>query len=267
MTGEDAAYAALLTKLEREAGFHGSLYRQKCLRRRLAVRMRARGAADFGHYSAILDTDPEEYERLLHTLTINVSKFFRNAETWRVIRDSVLPDLFGRRGSLALWSAGSATGEEAYSLAILIAELLGSRGMQRWRETRIVGTDIDAPSLEAARAGVYADVALSETPPELRDRWFTWEDGWRLQESIRSRVQFEQVDILTGCPDFDVDLIVCRNLLIYLDRPAQEEVFEIFAEVLKPKGYLVLGRVETVAANIRPLLEIVNAKERVYKKR
>jgi chemotaxis methyl-accepting protein methylase len=88
-----------------------------------------------------------------------------------------------------------------------------------------------------------------------------------LQESIRSRVQFEQVDILTGCPDFDVDLIVCRNLLIYLDRPAQEEVFEIFSEVLKPRGYLVLGRVETVAANIRPLLEIVNAKERVYKKR
>jgi chemotaxis methyl-accepting protein methylase len=267
VTGEDAAYAALLTKLERESGFHGSLYRQKCLRRRVAVRMRARGAADFGHYSTILDQDPEEYKRLLHTLTINVSKFFRNAETWTVIRDSVLPDLLGRRGPLVLWSAGSAAGEEAYSLAILIAELLGTRRMRRWDEIRIVGTDIDAPSLEAARAAVYADGALSETPCELRDHWFHRDDGWRLQESIRSRVQFEQVDILTGPPDFDVDLIICRNLLIYLDRPAQEEVFEIFAEVLKPGGYLILGRVETVAAEIRPLLDVVDARERVYKKR
>lgn len=267
MTGDDAAYAALLTKLELESGFHGSLYRQKCLRRRVAVRMRARGAADFGQYSAILDQDPEEFERLLHTLTINVSKFFRNAETWMVIRDSVLPDLLGRRGSLVLWSAGSAAGEEAYSLAILIAELLGSRRVQCWSRIRIVGTDIDAPSLKAARAGVYADVALSETPHELRDRWFTRDDGWRLKKSIRSRVQFEQVDILAGRPDFDVDLIICRNLLIYLDRPAQKRVFEIFAEVLKPGGYLVLGRVETVAADIRSLLDVVDARERVYKKR
>ncbi len=266
MTGDDAAYGALLTKLERERGFQGSLYRQKCLRRRVAVRMRARGTADVSDYAALLDTDPEEYGRLLRALTINVSKFFRNPETWEVIRRHVLPDLLGRRGSLLLWSAGAAAGEEAYSLAILVTELLGKRRLSRWRNIRIVGTDIDSPSLEIARKGQYPEFALSETPHDLRARWFSSDQGWRLNEKLRCRVQFELHDILADQPSFGADLVLCRNLLIYLDRPAQEKVFGTVAEVLKPGGYLVLGRVETLAATIRPLFRVVDARERIYQK-
>lgn len=266
MTGEETAYGALLAKLEREHGFQGSLYRQKCLRRRIAVRMRARGSTHIDDYAALLDTDPAEYGRLLRTLTINVSKFFRNPETWQIIGRHVLTDLLGRRGSLLLWSAGAAGGEEAYSLAILVSEALGERRLPPWRKIRVVGTDIDGPSLARARKGQYPEYALSDTPHDLIARWFTSDHGWRLNESLRRRVEFEQHDILTDRPSFDADLILCRNLLIYLDRAAQEKVFGTLAEVLKPGGYLVLGRVETLAAAVRPLFRVVDARERIYQK-
>jgi len=263
---DDLAYGTLFGKLEREHGFQGALYRQKCLRRRVAVRMRARGARDIADYTALLDSDPEESDQLLRALTINVSKFFRNPTTWDIIRREVLPDLLGRRGPLLLWSAGAAAGEEAYSLAIVVAELLGERQLSQWRRIRVVGTDIDASSLETARSGLYTDYALSETPPDLLCRWFKPGQGWELNEGLRSRVQFLQHDVLSGRPTFDADFIVCRNLLIYLDRPAQELVLRTLTEVLKPRGYLVLGRVESLTTSMRPQFEVVDAGERVYRK-
>lgn len=267
MSSDEAAYAALFAKIERERGFHGNLYRQKCLRRRVAVRMRARGVATLADYAALLDADPAEYDRLLRVLTINVSKFFRNPETWAVIKEQVLPDLLRRQEPLIMWSAGSAAGEEAYSLAILVWEWLSAHGRDGWNGVRIVGTDIDDPSLEAARTATYPEVALSETPPAVRRRWFTAGDEFRLREPIRSGVEFQQLDILGRRPGFDADLILCRNLLIYLDRTAQRHVFRTFADVLRSGGYLVLGRVETLAAEVRPVFHVVDARERIYRKR
>ncbi len=265
MSADDAAYSALFEKIERERGFRGTLYRQKCLRRRLAVRMRARGISDVESYSALLDHDPTEYDRLLRTLTINVSKFFRNPETWHVIRAIVLPDLLSHE-RLVAWSAGAAAGEEAYSLAILIWEWLAERGRTWWEGIRVVGTDIDAPSLQAARRAEYPETALAETPAEIRDRWFEPGHLRRLKEPLRSLVEFRLVDILARAPGYVADLIICRNLLIYLDRPAQARVFETFAEVLRPKGYLVLGRVEMLSPTVQPRFEVVDLRERVYRK-
>ncbi|UCC74763.1 MAG: protein-glutamate O-methyltransferase CheR [Gemmatimonadota bacterium] len=267
MRGDDAAYAALFAKIERERGFRGNLYRQKCLRRRVAVRMRARGLASVDAYSALLDRDRSEYDRLLRVLTINVSKFFRNAETWQVIRDEVLPDLLGKEEPLLMWSAGSAAGEEAYSLAILVLEALASRGRDGSVSVRIIGTDIDEASLEVARLGEYPEVALSETPESVRRRWFVCGSSNRLKEPIPSMVEFQRVDILESRPEFEADLILCRNLLIYLDRLAQGRVFETFVDVLRPGGYLVLGRVEMLAREVKEAFAVVNSRERVYRKR
>lgn len=265
MTADEAAYGALFERLERERGFRGSLYRQKCLRRRVAVRMRARGAFDVRQYASLLDADPAEYDHLLHVLTINVSKFFRNPETWQVIRRHVLPDLLGRLPAV-LWSAGTAAGEEAYSLAMLVTEWLGEARLSLWRQLRIIGTDIDGPSLDSARRAVYEDFALSDTPAEFRARWFVPDKGWRLSGTLRSRVEFRRHDVLTGRPDFDADLILCRNLLIYLDRPAQDRVIGAFVQALKPNGYLVLGRAESLPASARALFRAVDARERIYQK-
>lgn len=266
-TADDAGYAALFDKLERERGFRGSQYRQKCLKRRVAVRMRARGALSPNDYVALLDGDPEEYDRLLRTLTINVSRFFRNPETWEVLRVRILPELLRRGPPTLMWSAGSAAGEEAYSLAILAYEWLAARGEQDWKGIRIVGTDIDEGSLAAARAAVYPDMALEEVPPRFRRRWFVRDRDWYLKPPIPSLVEFHLLDILEGQPEFQADLILCRNLLIYLDRTAQDEVFRNFVQVLRPGGYLVLGRVETLSRQARSHFEVIDSRERIYRKR
>lgn len=267
MTGVERDFTELFAKIERDRGFRGPLYRPRCLRRRIGVRMRARGVDTPKAYAALLDRDPGEYDRLLRVLTINVSRFFRNPETWEVIRTRLLPDLLGRRGRrVTAWSAGAANGEEAYSLAILIWEWLWDAG-RRWHGIRVIGTDIDAESLDLARRACYEPIALTETPPEVRRRWFTGTGPYRLKEPIRSRVDFRQLDLLTEPPGFRADLILCRNLLIYLDREAQGRVFDTFREVLRPGGYLVLGRVETLEAGARDHFEVVDARERVYRRR
>lgn len=267
MSNEDAAYAALFSRLERERGFRGSYYRQKCLRRRVAVRMRARDVTDVEAYSALLEEDSAEYDRLLRVLTINVSKFFRNPETWQAIRDEVLPELLGRGGPLLMWSAGAAAGEEAYSLAILTWERMSRIGGGGWNGVQIVGTDIDEPSLETARTAEYPIAALDDTPEDVRRRWFEVNELCRLKDPIPRLVEFRQRDILAGPPGFEADLILCRNLLIYLDRDAQKRVFNMFVDALRPDGYLVLGRVEMLSADVRKRFDVVNARERVYRKK
>lgn len=267
MSADEAGYSALFAKIERDRGFQGTLYRPRCLRRRVAVRMRACGVETPEAYAALLDRDPHEYERLIRVLTINVSRFFRNGETWDVIGERVLPDLLGRRGRrLTVWSAGSAGGEEAYSLAILIWEWLRARG-RRWRNIRVIGTDIDGDSLTAARQATYGEIALTETPPQIRERWFAGRGPFRLKEPIPSLVEFRRLDILADRPGFEADFILCRNLLIYLDREAQRRAFTTFRSVLRSGGYLVLGRVETLDVDFRGDFETVDARERVYRRR
>jgi chemotaxis methyl-accepting protein methylase len=230
--------------------------------------MRARGVSAPEAYAALLDRDPHEYDLLLRTLTINVSRFFRNRETWEAIRERVLPDLLRLRGQrLNAWSAGSAGGEEAYSLAILVWEWLESRGRRPWSGIQIIGTDIDEGSLELARRAEFGPLALIETPATTRRRWFTAAPPHRLDQSIRSRVQFQRLDILAERPVFEADLVLCRNLLIYVDRAAQSQVFRTFSSVLRPGGYLVLGRVETLDPEARDSFEAVDARERIYRRR
>lgn len=266
MTSDE--FVELLAKIERERGFQGTQYRQRCLLRRLAVRMRARGVDTAGEYARLLDVDPAEYERLLRVLTINVSKFFRNPETWAVIREQVLPQLLRlERRPLVAWSAGVAAGEEIYSLAILFYELLSNGRSERLDAVRLIGTDIDGVALAQAKTASYPEVALAETPPEIRSQWFSGEGPYTLKAPIPSLVEFMNLDVLAERPRFDADLIVCRNLLIYLDRRAQEEVFRMFVEVLRPGGFLVLGRVESLGRPVRKKFDTVDARERVFRKR
>lgn len=268
MKNEAPDYSEIFAKLERERGFRGGSYRQKCLRRRIAVRMRARGMSELSDYCRLLDRDPAEYDRLLRVLTINVSKFFRNHETWTSIRRSVVPELLKGERPIRVWSAGTAAGEEAYSLAILLKEALSLTGADPGpEEIRVLGTDIDGVALDKARAALYPEIALSETPAETRRRWFGEGPPYRLAAGIRSLVEFRQLDILDGRPDFSADLVLCRNLLIYLEGRAQKEVFRTFAEVLRPGGFLVLGRVETLGRVVRRHFEVLDLRERIYRRR
>jgi len=268
--GDDTEFHALMEKITRDHGFRCTSYKDKCLRRRIAVRMRARGTVSHTEYAGMLDADPREYERLLRSLTINVTKFFRNWDTFSAIQQKVVPALWdlGER-QLRVWSAGCASGEEAYSLAILIHKHAADRREQsRLHSVSIVGTDIEPNCLGAAENAVYGEAALGDTPAALREQYFKEVAGlFTVPPEVRRLVEFQRADLLQSKPPFDdVHLLVCRNVVIYLEREAQDALFAAFHRVLAPGGILVLGKVETLLGMARGLFSPVNARERIFRK-
>lgn len=270
MTADDAAFAALARRIAEASGFTVEAYKDKCIRRRIAVRMRACGVHTYDDYRLFLDRSPGEVERLRDALTINVTRFYRNAETWNVVRRVVLPALFDRpRVELRAWSAGCASGEEPYTLAMLAAAYLAQHGRDgELTRLTIDATDIDRASLDRAQAAVYRADALSEMPPELVAAGFegTGEER-RVVDRLRRRVSIRPLDLSREAPlRMDYDLILCRNVVIYFDRPMQERLFVNFAGALVRGGYLVLGKVETLFGTARERLALVDPRERVYRR-
>jgi chemotaxis methyl-accepting protein methylase len=268
---EERAFRALTDKITRARGVCCEAYKDRCLKRRIAVRMRARGVHSFADYSRVLDADAREYDLLLDALTINVTKFFRNPETWAALAPYLAECWRARQGAVVVWSAGCASGEEPYTVAVALAETARLTHTLEWLpRARVVATDIDRVSLERAEAARYPASAFSEMPADLMRRWLTppAEDGTRSPvAAVRDRVVVRRLD-LTGerPPEPALDLIVCRNVVIYFDRTTQERLFHAFAEALRPGGVLLLGKVETLLGPARELLRLESARERIYRR-
>jgi chemotaxis protein methyltransferase CheR len=264
----DAGFAALTAKISRERGFGCASYKEKCLRRRIAVRMRARGVHTYHDYSRVLDTDGAEYERLLDALTINVTKLFRNWETYAAVVEKVIPTLWERDEPISVWSAGCSSGEEPYSVAALFhqhAEKNGRLGELPQR-VRVLGSDIDARCLQAAERGHFEEGDFADTPAELRQRYFDARAPFTIAADVKRLVRFERRDLLAEAPPGGPHhLIFCRNVLIYFDRATQERLFESFRRALAPGGFLVLGKVETLLGDARTRFVPVDARERIYR--
>jgi chemotaxis methyl-accepting protein methylase len=263
--GDEAGFRALTGKIARERGFACGSYKDQCLRRRIAVRMRATGAADYASYAAVLDRRPGEWDRLLDALTINVTKLFRNADTWDAIARTVVPVLAARDGSaIRAWSAGCSSGEEPYSLAIVAHRHAPADAAARWR---ILATDIDEGSLARARAAAYPEAAFAETPPAVRARYFSPEAPHVVTPDARALVRFERRDLLADPPPpGPFHLVLCRNVIIYFDRESQERLFSTFHDVLAPGGFLVLGKTETLLGPARSHFAPVDQRQRIYRK-
>jgi chemotaxis protein methyltransferase CheR len=265
----DAAFTALTTKIANDRGFGCASYKDKCLRRRIAVRMRARNVHTYADYARVLDSDQAEYDKLLDALTINVTKLFRNWETYTVLREKIVPALWALPDPvLTVWSAGCSSGEEPYSLATLFhdhADRLGAASVAE-RRVQVLGSDIDARSLEAAERGTFEESDFSETPAELRRRYFAPEAPFTVVPEVRRMVRFERRDLLAeGAPPGKFHLICCRNVLIYFDRETQERLFQTFRDALAPNGFLVLGKVETLLGAARLRFAAVDGRERIFR--
>jgi len=265
----DAEAAAELRVLKeqilRAVGFRCDSYKEKCLRRRIAVRMRARGMHTYADYALLLRADPAEYERLVDTITINVSKFFRNPEVWDAVRAQVLPALHAQGHEvLRVWSAGCASGEEPYSLNILLREYAAARSVPPAHT--VLGTDIDVAVLEQAERGEYPAFALADTQVAVRDRWFGEGPPYRLQPEARQGVSFQRLDLLSDPLPRDQHLICCRNVVIYFERPLQETLFQRLHASLAPGGFLVLGKVEALSGSAGRLFSMVSARHRIFRR-
>jgi chemotaxis protein methyltransferase CheR len=263
---DTAELAELKAQIEGRAAFHCAGYKEKCLRRRIAVRMRARAVHTYADYGRLLQRDPAEYDRLVDALTVNVSKFFRNPEVWQVIGDRVLPELFALDApTLRAWSAGAAGGEEAYTLSMLARDHAAETGKDANR-LRILGTDIDRQALAFAERAEYTDFAMTDIDPAARDRWFRRNGTYRLREEARAGVRFAVHDLMRDPFPADQHFILCRNVIIYFERWVQEDLFRRFHESLVPGGFLVLGKVEALLGASAGLFRAVANRERVFRR-
>jgi len=250
---QERAFQTLTEKISRERGVSCGSYKDRCLKRRIAVRMRARGVHTYEDYGHLLDRDAHEYQELLDALTINVTKFFRNVETWNALKP-YLGKLAGARPRLRTWSAGCASGEEPYTIAVLLAEAHA--------DGFVDATDVDRLSLERTRQAKYPDTAFTEMPAMLKHRYFR--DG-QPAPLVRDLVRVQAHDLTRQPPPHPpYDLIVCRNVVIYFERQAQERVFQVFVDALAPGGVLLLGKVETLFGPARERLTLVDPRERIY---
>jgi chemotaxis methyl-accepting protein methylase len=264
----DAGFAALTAKIARDRGFGCASYKEKCLRRRIAVRMRARGVHTYHDYANVLDVDGGEYDRLLDALTINVTRLFRNWETYAAVADKVVPALWSLGQPVSVWSAGCSSGEEPYSVAALFHRHAEEQGVLNELASRVsvVGSDIDARCLEAAAHGTFEEGDFADTPVELRQRYFGGQAPFSIAADVKRLVRFEKRDLLAHPPPAGPHhLIFCRNVLIYFDRETQERLFEGFHRALAPGGFLVLGKVETLLGAARTRFVVVDARERIYR--
>jgi chemotaxis methyl-accepting protein methylase len=262
-------FQGLTRKISLERGFGCASYKEKCLRRRIAVRMRARGVHTYDDYARLLDGDADEYDRLLDVLTINVTKLFRNWDVYASMAANVMPVLWHRNApSIRVWSAGCSSGQEPYSLAVLFHRYAAVNGMlPQIGRVEILGTDIDRQCLVTADRGEFEAADFSDTPDDLRTRYFSATSPFAVSAGVRALVRFERRDLLgEPAPPGTFDLIVCRNVLIYFDRETQEELFEKFYESLAPDGFLVLGKVETLLGPIRSRFAPVDARERIFRR-
>jgi two-component system CheB/CheR fusion protein len=261
---EERAMRTFLDQLRERSGIDFNGYKTPTIMRRLQRRMVATGSERLTDYLRYLQSHNEEYQRLVSSFLIKVTEFFRDAELFDYLRDHVLPELIvdaaGRDNELRLWSAGCATGEEAYSLAILISDLLGNE-IDRYN-VRIFATDLDNDAVIFARRGIYPASALANMPPELIDRYFTKVNGeFEVKKSVRALTIFGQHDLGQRAPFPRIDLALCRNVLIYFTTDLQKRALQLFAFSLRDGGYLALGKAETTS----PLAEYFTPEEPTLK--
>lgn len=261
----------LVNKINEERGIDLSQYRRPYLERRLAARLRVLELHSYRQYADLLDQDPSEYDSLMNTLTINVTEFFRDKVVWDSLRTNVLKPLIaakreGRNRTIRIWSAGCATGEEPYSLAMLMLDLLGDDAKKFLLS--ITATDLDPRALEIARRGVYDSAKLRRIPPGYQVRFLRVLDRehFEILPAVRDHVRFSEFNLFDEPPLRVVDLIVCRNVFIYFDRDQQARVLENFQASLARGGYLVLGRSEKLSPEAASALEAVDGRERIYRR-
>ena len=240
---------ALLAQLREQTGMDFSHYKRPTILRRLQRRMVAIGTRQLADYAAYLAQHPEEGAHLVASFLINVTEFFRDPAFYAALRERILPELITyartQGNVLRIWSAGCATGEEAYSLAILVAEALGDE-LSRFA-VQIFATDLDEDALTFARRGIYPAAALVSVPEDLRARAFTLllDGSYEIAPRLRALVTFGQHDLGQRAPFPRIDLVLCRNVLIYFTLELQRRALQLFAFALREGGYLALGKAET----------------------
>lgn len=267
---KNQTFQLLLDKIREDRGLAFHHYHQELLKRRVAIRMRVLGINAYSEYLRLLMNTPEEYDKLFEVLCINVSEFFRDTEVWVRVR-SVFDDIVraktraGNR-SFRIWSAGCANGEEPHTIAIILKELLQSDMLNF--NIEIIATDVDKKSLALALKGEYGKDAVKNIDKKLLNRNFNCEnDSFCVRPEVKKLITYRYLDLTSQDYISDCDMVFCRNVFIYFDRSLQEQLLMKYYKALKPDGYLVMGKSETLISEARTIFEEIDFNARLYRKK
>jgi two-component system CheB/CheR fusion protein len=257
---------ALLDYIKSERGFDFTGYKKTSLARRIEKRLQARHVESFDEYRTLLGNDPDEFVELFNTILINVTSFFRDEFAWDFLREEVVPKLLQQRDEepIRVWSAGCATGEEAFSLAILLAEAMGEEEFKS--QVKVYATDIDDDALSFGRHATFTRKQLSTLPAELSERYFLRDNhSFVFRPDFRRQVIFGRHNLVQDPPISRIDLLVSRNTLMYFEPDTQSQILANFHFALRPDGYLFLGKSEALTTRTN-LFTPLDLKRRVFTK-
>lgn len=254
--------------VQKKRGLDLSYFKPAFLSRRIGIRMKMLNISNSSQYAELLNSDVNEVGTLYDSLSINVTKFYRDKQVWQVFGNKIIPKILKESKpieKLRIWSCGCASGEEPYSIAIMFSEALGNTT----NKIKILATDINSKALQHARKGIYTSDNLKNLDSLLITKYFkkTNDGNFKIIDKIKNLVSFNLADVTTY-PISYLDIIFCRNLLIYYGKDAQDLIFKKFHTLLKPNGYLVLGMDETLWGHkLQNSFSSLNSRDRIYQKK
>jgi two-component system CheB/CheR fusion protein len=269
-SGKAGAMEKIFILLRAQTGHDFSHYKPSTIYRRIERRKAVHEIAELDDYVALLEGSPPEVEALFRDLLIGVTNFFRDPDVFEILQDQIIPKLFSDKSAgtpVRVWSAGCSTGEEAYSIAILLQECMEAR--KQSFTVQVFATDIDSRAIAAARTGLYPASIAADVTPERLARFFTAEaDGsaYRVHKGIRDMLVFSEQDVVKDPPFSRLDMIACRNLMIYLGSELQKKLIPLFHYALNPRGILFLGTSEGIG-DFPDLFEVIDRKAKIYQRK
>lgn len=237
-----AKYETFKRRIDSLVGINLDFYKEAQMKRRISSLMNRNKYRDFDEYFSALEKDDGLLKEFINYLTINVSEFYRNPSQWKELENSIIPELQKHNSAkLRVWSSACSTGEEPYSLVMLLSKFYNLRDIE------ILATDIDMGAIDKAKAGIYTEKALENLPKEFKTKFFKEEGGlFKISDEIKSRVKFEKIDLLKDRFPANMDLITCRNVMIYFTDDAKENLYEKFNKALKDEGIFFVGSTEQI---------------------
>ncbi|MFE8695662.1 CheR family methyltransferase [Cytobacillus sp. FJAT-53684] len=234
-------YQNFIVNIKRKTGIDLSLYKEAQMKRRLLSLYEKKGFQSFNDFFDAISKDKELLNEFLDRMTINVSEFYRNAKRWEVLEEKILPKLLARGKRLKIWSAACSTGEEPYTIAMIMSKFMPLSQVQ------ILATDLDENVIARAKKGVYPERSLNEVPDEMKKKYFTVEGSfYKVAEEVKKTVTFRKQNLLADQFGGPFDLIICRNVLIYFTEEAKDELYSKFSGALNSGGIFFVGSTEQI---------------------
>ncbi|KGR79549.1 CheR family methyltransferase [Ureibacillus manganicus] len=234
-------YEQFIEGIKRKTGIDLSLYKEAQMKRRLTSLYEKKGFRNFVDFLFALEKDRDLMNEFLDRMTINVSEFYRNGKRWEILQKKIFPLLLQQNRRLKIWSAACSTGEEPYTISMVLSNYLPLS------QIHVMATDIDENVIQKAKLGLYPERSLAEVPTDMKSKYFIHEEPfYKIKDDIKSTVTYKKHNLLKDPYDTNYDLIVCRNVMIYFTEEAKDQIYHNFSKSLRPGGILFVGSTEQI---------------------